>query len=349
MVRRTRVQGKPAVILCGSDARGLMYAALDAADRVSWNDRAGDPLAQIRDASEKPYVLERAVSIYTMQRAYFESRLYDETYWQRYFAMLARSRINSFAVIFGYENGGFMAPPYPYFFDVAEFPQVKLVGITVEQQRRNTAAFRRMIEIAHAHGVDCTAAIWDHIYRGGVQAGGIEGASEKANQPTEGLVWGVTAENLAAYNKAALRQFLEVFPALDAVQFRMHTESGLQRSEMQGFWHEIFGMIKQMRPELRVDLRAKELPDEVIADGLAQGLKVRVTTKYWMEQMGLPFHPTHINRQNQHDRRHQIRGPAALSAAIQGPLAPVEWRDDAAAALGRSGVRQAFCPERSSL
>ena len=30
----------------------------------------------------------------------------------------------------------------------------------------------------------------------------------------------------------------------------------------------------------------------------------RITTKYWMEQMGLPFHPTHINRQNQFDRRH---------------------------------------------
>ena len=84
----------------------------------------------------------------------------------------------------------------------------------------------------------------------------------------------------------------------------MHPESGLKRNEMKGFWHEIFGMIKQMRPGMRVDLRAKELPDEVIADGLDQGLKLRVTTKYWMEQMGLPFHPTHINRENQNDRRH---------------------------------------------
>ena len=31
---------------------------------------------------------------------------------------------------------------------------------------------------------------------------------------------------------------------------------------------------------------------------------MRITTKYWMEQMGLPFHPTHINPQNQFDRRH---------------------------------------------
>jgi hypothetical protein len=34
------------------------------------------------------------------------------------------------------------------------------------------------------------------------------------------------------------------------------------------------------------------------------GVPFRITTKYWMEQMGLPFHPTHINPQNQYDRRH---------------------------------------------
>jgi hypothetical protein len=46
------------------------------------------------------------------------------------------------------------------------------------------------------------------------------------------------------------------------------------------------------------------LPDEVIADGLDQGIPLRVTTKFWMEQMGLPFHPTHINVQDQKNRRH---------------------------------------------
>jgi len=304
VIRRTQVEGKPIVILCGSDARGLMYAALDTADRVSWNNASGDPFAYIRDTTEKPDVMERAVSIYTMQRAYFESRLYDETYWQRYFDMLARSRINGFLIIFGYENGGFMAPPYPYFFDVTDFPEVKLIGITAEQQQRNVAAFRKMIEIAHVHGIDFTAGIWDHIYRGGVQAGGIAGASEKANKPAEDLVWGVTGENLAAYNKAAIRTFLEVFPEIDGLQFRMHPESGLKRNEMKGFWHEIFDMVRQMHPQMRLDLRAKELPDEVITDGLDMGLNLRVATKYWMEQMGLPFHPTHVNRQNQHDRRH---------------------------------------------
>ena len=304
VVQRTTVEGKPALIICGSDACGLMYAALDVADRISWSEDADDPFTHVRDIHEKPFVRERAVSMYTMQRAYFESRLYDESYWQKYFDMLARNRINGFVVIFGYENGGFMAPPYPYFFDVPEFPEVQLIGITPEQQKRNVKAFKRMIEIAHDRGIVFTAGIWDHIYRGGVQGGGIAGASEQAGKKVEGLVWGVTAENLASYNKAALRQFLEVFPEIDALQLRMHGESGLRRGEMSRFWHEVFAMIKQMRPNMGVDTRAKELPDAIIDDGLAQGLNLRVATKYWMEQMGLPYHPTHVNPQNQHDRRH---------------------------------------------
>ena len=218
--------------------------------------------------------------------------------------MLAASRINNFVVIFGYENGGFMAPPYPYFFDVAEFPQVKLVGLTSAEQTRNTAAFKRMMRLAHERGITVTAAIWDHIYRGGVQTGGIPGAPKAADARVPGLVWGVTGDNLAGYTKAALRRFLQVFPEVDAIQFRMHEESGLKREEMVSFWHEVFTLIKQAKPDMRLDLRAKDLPDAVIEDALKQGLAARVSTKFWMEQMGLPFHPTHVNPQNQHDRRH---------------------------------------------
>ncbi len=39
-------------------------------------------------------------------------------------------------------------------------------------------------------------------------------------------VWGVTADNLGGYTNAALRRFLTVFPDVDAIQFRMHDESG---------------------------------------------------------------------------------------------------------------------------
>ena len=305
VVRRSaKYHGRPALVLYGADARGLMYAALDVAARVSPVSRTSDPFENVRDATEEPFLAERGVSMYTMHRAYFESRLFDERHWQKYFDMLAASRINNFVVIFGYENGGFMAPPYPYFFDVPEFPQVKFVGLTSAEQSRNTAAFKRMMRLAHDRGITVTAAIWDHIYRGGVQTGGIPGAPKAADASVPGLVWGVTGDNLPSYTKAALRRFLQVFPEVDAIQFRMHEESGLKREEMVPFWHEVFSLIKQAKPDMHLDLRAKDLPDAVIEDALKQGLAARVSTKFWMEQMGLPFHPTHINPQNQRDRRH---------------------------------------------
>ncbi len=302
-VWRGQIGAKPAIVLAGGDSRGLMYAALDMAEKVSASPSA-NPFQFVTEISETPYITERGISTYTMQRAYFEQRLYDEKYWTRYFNMLAADRVNSFVVIFGYEDGGFMAPLYPYFFNTPGFAGVDMVGITAAQQARNTAAFKALIRIAHERGIEVTAGIWDHIYRGGVQAGGIPGASDNAGKRVPGLVYGVTTENLSAYTKAALHAFVERFPEIDAIQFRMHDESGLKHEEMQAFWHDVFSAIQRDHPGMRLDLRAKELPDAVINDAVDLGLKARVSTKYWMEQMGMPFHPTHINIQNQKERRH---------------------------------------------
>ncbi len=293
---------KSSLELCGADSRGLMYAALDSADAVAAGPN--NALPRFWSTFESPYIRERGVSMYTMQRRYFESRLYDAKYWERYFDLLARSRINSFVVIFGYENGGFLAPVYPYFFDTEGFPNVRMNGLTTSQQRRNVEAFKTMIRLAHERGIEVTAGIWDHIYRGGVQGGGIEGADQTVGKALPWLVTGLSEDNLIPYTKAALARFLKVFPEIDALQFRMHNESGLKRSEMGTFWHDVFAMLHQHNPKIRVDLRAKELPDSIIEDALAQGLNARVSTKYWMEQMGMPFHPSHINGEDQMGRRH---------------------------------------------
>ena len=180
-----------------------------------------------------------------------------------------------------------------------------------------------------------------------MQGGGILGASELAGARVPGLVTGITSENVAAYNKAAIAKFLKVFSKIDGVQFRMHGESGLKPDEMAGFWHEVFTMIKAERPDLRVDLRVKELPDVIINDAVDLGLQARVTTKYWMEQQGLPFHPTHINRQNQHDRRHGYADLLKYPRKYK-----VHWRlwsggDDAASVVGGSGIRPPFRRKRA--
>ena len=295
---------RPTIVLCGADAIGLMYAALDTAQRIGWASDDEQLFASIETVSESPCLVDRSVSTYTMQRRWFEQRLHDPAYWHKYFDMLAASRINSFVIIFGYECGGFMAPMYPFFFDVDGFGGVQLTDISAAQQARNTAALQHVIDSAHERGIRVTLGIWDHIYRGGVQGGGIEGASDLVGKQVPHLVHGVTSENLADYTKAALRKLLAVFPGIDGIQFRMHWESGLTREETPGFWKEVFATLHELNPDIRFDLRAKGLPDEVIDDAIAQDVPFRVATKYWMEQFGMPFHPTHINPQNQRDRRH---------------------------------------------
>ncbi len=70
------------------------------------------------------------------------------------------------------------------------------MGITDQQQARNTAALNRVIQLAHDRGIRITVGIWEHIYRGGVKGGGIAGASDAVGKRVPHLVYGVTGENL---------------------------------------------------------------------------------------------------------------------------------------------------------
>jgi hypothetical protein len=305
VIRRLEAGARSTLAAWGADDRGAMYALLEVAEAVR-HAPAGDPEPWLRVApvAESPAVRDRSLSVYTMNRAQWESRFYDERYWVRYFDLLATSRFNRFLIVFGYENGGFLAPPYPYFFDTPGFPGVAMEGLGGDLQARNLAALNRLIELAHDRGIAVSLGIWDHIYRGAVQAGGAEWVADYRGRTVPNSVTGVTTANLNAYTLASLKTLLERVPALDALQFRVHEESGLKREEMAGFWREVFAHVQKVKPGMLIEARAKGTPDAIIDTALAQGVNLRIETKYWMEQMGLPYHPTHVNPPNQRDRRH---------------------------------------------
>lgn len=300
---KTKWQKKPVWVISGFDNRGLMYGLLEVATRTGWSTNQRFPFSELEEMTDKPDVKERAISIYTMNRAYWESRLYNKNYWEKYLDMLAQNRFNSLVVIFGYENGGFLAPPYPYYFDVEGYPNVKMAGISPAEQKRNLEAFNQLIKMAHSRGIKFTVGIWDHIYRGGGQGGDIPGAENKANQLAAGVVSGLSGENLMPYTKTALVKFIKLVPDLDAIQFRMHAESGLKEGEQEAFWLDVFKSIKETAPNMKLVLRAKGILESVIKSALDVGVNFTIGTKYWMEQMGMPYHPTHVNRENQFDLR----------------------------------------------
>ena len=93
----------------------------------------------------------------------------------------------------------------------------------------------------------------------------------------------------------------------------MHDESGLKLAEQGGFWKAVFQTVMETAPKLPLDLRAKGLTQTELQSALDTGVNFHVSTKYWMEQMGLPFHPTHINPRDQKSARHSYAKPSRLS------------------------------------
>ena len=331
------LDGKPALRLSGADDRGLMYALLEAAASIAADSR--DIFDAVREVEESPTIRDRALSVYTMNRAHWESRFYDEAYWRRYFDMLAADRFNRFTIIFGYENGGFLAPPYPYLFDTPGFANVRMVGLTRKQQRRNLAALKRIIELAHERGIDVTLGIWDHIYRGGVQAGGADWVDEYKGRPIPNSVTGVTGDNLSTYTLAALRELLVQVPAVDGLQLRVHEESGLHPAEMVEFWRAVFENLHATKPGMRVELRGKNTPDAVI-DERTRPRHRSAHRDQILDGTDGPALPSRARQSTQSARPAcRIRGFPALSAAVPDDLATLERRHFARAAVGRSGVR----------
>ena len=217
---------------------------------------------------------------------------------------MSQNRFNMLEILFGYENGGFMAPCYPYFFNVEGFPNVKMEGITPEQQQKNLTTMNHVIKMAHERGIGIRLSIWDHIYRGGVQAGGNPDFKYVPDQPQSFQVGGLNSENIKPYTKAAVARFVKELPDLDAILYKTNNESGLKESELLEFGLNFLETIKENAPNLKIDIHSKGLTDTLISSAIKLGIKFRIAPKFWMEQMGLPFSPTHINREDQRNRRH---------------------------------------------
>ena len=305
VIHKTESQGKQTLLISGSDDRGLMYALLEVADRIGWAKAKAMPLSEVRDTVESPDVADRDIVIFTMQKHQYEDRLHDENYWVKYFDTLADDRFNAIEVKFAYEANGYDCPVYPYYMDVAGFPHVKVVGLSKEDQERNLSDLHRLVRLAHERGIRVTFGIWCHYYRNMVPFVSNSDRSilvdHSRSEPD--TVAGLTEDNLISYTLAAMKQFLTEFREIDNVQLLMMDESGLKTSDMKVFWKNIFPALKEAAPNIQYELRAKGVSDDLVKQGTDLGLKIRLNTKVWAEQVGLPFFQTHVQEVDQFNRR----------------------------------------------
>jgi len=255
-------------LISGSDLRGLMYGLLEAAEQIRETGR-------LVAAAGKPATPIRGIRYFLHNRDLESGWYYSREYWKDFFAMLARNRFNRFNLVFAHQTD-YLAPPYPYWVAVDGFPQVRVPGLSTAERERNLEMLRYISQTAADHGIDFTLGIWEHNV-------------QRWMKPT---VEGLTPENIGPYSYAALKKVLAECPAIRSVQLRTNEESGIPNNQQVEFYRDyIFRAIREAGRRVTLDLRAWLLAGKMLEAATAAGVPLRVSSKYWAEDLCRPYQP----------------------------------------------------------
>lgn len=270
---------KRRLAIVGGDARGLVYALTEVADAIRTAPAATDPLHAIRPRTQRPRLAWRSMQMFLNCQATEERWYFDPHFWDRYLGRLACYRYNNLSLTFNHQNS-YLAPPYPFLVELPEFPQVRAPGLDDAARRRNLDMLRHISQTARDRGLHFTLGIWQQHDCG----------------YGEPMVDGLDEEIRSRCNALGLARVLEQCPAIDGLQFRMNYEAGVPEDRQVEFWEEQFRAVAGCGRPIRLDIRAKGLSDRTIQIAREMVPDTVVSTKYWCEHLGMPWHMPIIQR-----------------------------------------------------
>ena len=281
------VSARNITLTCGSDARGLIYAILELADRVVHAENPMELLILSDPVSETPANEIRSIARYFTSDVEDKAWFHDKAFWKNYLSMLIARRFNRFSLSLGL---GYNFPrnvsdvyfyfAYPYLLSVPGY-DVRVSNLPDEERDRNMAMLRHISEETVARGLNFQLALWTHAFEW------VE--SPEANA----VITGLTPENHAAYCRDALKQLLVSCPNISGLTFRVHGESGVPEQSYD-FWQTVFDGIVQCGRPVEIDMHAKGLDQNMIDVAQNTGMPVVISPKYWAEHQALPYHQAAI-------------------------------------------------------
>ena len=275
-IHKSEQRGQRLLAVAGSDDTGLAYGIFEVLGQIEVSQA---PLfAAIANSRRAPAVKIRSVAMFLYNRELERDWFFSEEFWTRYFELLARSRLNQFTLIFGHQTS-YLAPLFPFMVDVPGYERVKVPDYSAADRRQNLKALQRISILAGEWGVRFVLGIWQqHAHRYG-----------------RNMVEGLSYEDLFDYSPKALAALLKECPGIQGVQFRMNSESGISEDDQDRFFTAMARATQSVGRPLWIDYRAKGLRSETVSSAQALGIRPVVSTKYWREHMGLPYHGTAID------------------------------------------------------
>jgi hypothetical protein len=279
---RGKIGKRTITLAAGSDARGLVYALLELADRVNFSN---DPLAAlqtVKTVSERPANAIRSISRGFNSDVEDKSWYQDRDFWPPYLTMLAANRFNRFNLTLGlgydFATGlrdTYFYFAYPFFLSVPGY-DVRAVPLPDAERDLNLAMLKFISDEAARRGLQFQLGIWTHTF-------------QWTNSPNVNYtIAGLTPETVAPYSHEALRLLLTQCPNITGVTLRTHGESGVPEGDT-AIWKTIFDGAAQCGRPVEIDLHAKGMDQAIIDAALATGMPVTISPKFWAEHMGLPY------------------------------------------------------------
>ncbi len=279
--------GKPVLLTCGRDSRGLAYALLDLADRVR---NSSDPIAAL--SIRKP-VIERPANVIRSITRLFTSNIEDKPWyndremWPHYLSMLATQRFNRFnlSLGIGYDflrnvTDAYFLFAYPFLLAVPGY-NVRVPELPNTERDRNLEMLKFISEQTVARGMQFQLGIWMHGYKW------ID--SPNPNYTIAGL----SPATHGPYCREAVCALLKACPAISGVTFRVHGESGVEEGSYD-FWKTVFDGVAKCGRKVEIDMHAKGMDQTMTDLALASGMPVKISPKYWAEHLGMPYHQADI-------------------------------------------------------
>jgi hypothetical protein len=277
--------GRSILLASGSDARGLVFAVLELADRLKY----GSSLDVKSPIVEKPANTVRSCARCFVSDVEDKSWFYDRELWAEYLTTLATHRFSRFNLTLGIGYNGNNNIPDSYFYFAYPFLMavpgydVTAVGLPNSERDRNMETLKFISEQTVARGLQFNLALWSHAY-------------QWPNTDTNYKIAGLTDDKHAAYCRDGLATILKACPGITGLSFRVHHESGIPDGRYD-FWETLFSAIKNSGRKIDIDIHAKGTDERHIAIARATGMPVSMAPKFWAEHMGMPYHQAAIREQ----------------------------------------------------
>jgi len=158
-VRKRTDNGTPSITISGAGETGLGYGIFELLGQVEASPSGLDVYRAVTEVERQPEIKVRSLAMSLYNRDLERDWFFSKDFWNQYFALLAKSRLNQFTLIFGHQTSYF-APVFPFMIDVPGYERVRTPEYTQEERRKNLEALRMISALADEWGIRYVLGIW---------------------------------------------------------------------------------------------------------------------------------------------------------------------------------------------